>query len=155
MTDKSLHSHSSKRQEEVADLVEQLPLGADDLAFEEPWQLRAFALAVAAHKAGQYDWSQFQQALIASIGEWEGSKDTEDRSWSYFEHWVNAVEAVLADADHLNRGTLETRVHEVLATPAARNHHEPHYEPVAVAPAVDIGRRGGAEVLDPSRTERR
>lgn len=154
MTDTTLPPHTSRHEEEIAELVEKLPLGADDLAFDEPWQLRAFALAVAAHKAGQYEWVQFQQALIASIGEWEGNRGGTERSWSYFEHWVNAVETVLANADQLNRATLESRVRDVLATPAARNHHEPHYEPVAIALAVDTARRSGAEVVDPSLTER-
>ena len=44
-----------------------LPGEGDQLSFEHPWELRAFALAVAAHNNGYYDWSEFQLALIGSI----------------------------------------------------------------------------------------
>ncbi|WP_311208419.1 MULTISPECIES: nitrile hydratase accessory protein [unclassified Aeromicrobium] len=136
MTDRTVRPDSAEPQDEIVDLVERLPLGADDMAFDEPWQLRAFALAVAAHKSGQYPWARFQTALIASIGEWENSEASQRRSWSYFEHWVNAVESVLAHGDRIDRSALEERVRDVLDTPAARNHHEPHFEPVAVAPPI-------------------
>lgn len=106
------------------------------MAFDEPWQLRAFALAVAAHTSGQYAWSDFQGALIASIKDWESANDAGDESWSYFEHWVNAVEAVLGDGDRVDAAALDARVRQMLDAPANRNHHEPHYEPVAVDPGV-------------------
>lgn len=120
--------------EEVKALVQNLPLLSDDLAFDEPWQLRAFALAIAAHKSGQYPWSDFQSALIASIKGWEGVGEVGDAAWSYHEHWLDAIQAVMVDNDLVDVDLLEERVREVLDMPANRNHHEPHYEPVAVDP---------------------
>ena len=116
--------------------MKSLPLASDDMAFDEPWQLRAFALAVAAHTSGQYEWSDFQAALIASIKDWESVNDAGADSWSYFEHWVNAIETVLSNHDLVDSGALDTRVRDVLDAPPNRNHHEPHYEPVAVDPGV-------------------
>lgn len=116
--------------------MKRLPLASDNLAFDEPWQLRAFALVVAAHTSGQYEWSDFQGALIASIKDWESTNAPGAGSWSYFEHWVNAVEAVLSNSDLLDSEALDARVRDVLDAPPNRNHHEPNYEPVAVDPGL-------------------
>ena len=63
-------------------------------SFEHPWELRAFAMAVAAYHNGQYEWSEFQLSLIDSIKRWETDGGTEP--WSYYEHWLEALESVLA-----------------------------------------------------------
>ncbi len=53
----------------LLELPHQEAIRPDDgeVAFETAWEIRAFALALAAHQSGQYDWPQFQQALIAAI----------------------------------------------------------------------------------------
>lgn len=129
---------TAEQRREVEALVCDLP-GArhKELAFDEPWQIRAFALAVSAHKAGQYDWATFQGALAASIQRWEAEVgDVGDSSWSYYEHWVDALESVLSGQGALASSALDARTAEVLAAPPGRNHHEAHLEPVAVDPAV-------------------
>ena len=73
--------------------------GGDERMFSAPWELRAFALAVAAFHSGQFQWAEFQQQLIASIQEWE-SGDRSD-AWSYYERWLDALENVLADKGSL------------------------------------------------------
>lgn len=123
-----------EQRREVEALAISLPGGRPgDHAFDEPWQLRAFALAVAAHKAGQFEWSDFQNALIESIKNWESAvNDLSDSSWSYYEHWVNALECLLSELGAVDSTTLDGKTQEVLATPPNRNHHEPHHDPVAV-----------------------
>ncbi|MEH0554035.1 nitrile hydratase accessory protein [Streptomyces sp. B21-101] len=128
---------SPEQRREVEGLVCGLPGRRDQLAFEEPWEVRALALAVAAHKTGQYPWSDFQEALIASIKTWEESvDDVNDPSWSYYEHWVNAFEAVLDGGGSLDPAAVASRTQQVLDAPPNRNHHDPHYDPVAIDPAV-------------------
>ena len=106
-------------------------------AFREPWELRAFALAVAAYNAGQYEWSEFQLSLIASIRRWEADGAHEGQEpWSYYEHWLTALETVLAGSGMLSEANLDERTKAVLATPRTANHHEAHREPVAIDPAV-------------------
>jgi nitrile hydratase accessory protein len=119
-------------------LLAQLPGGdrALDRGFDEPWQLRAFALAVAACRAGRFEWKQLQQALISSIGEWERTHDLDDPSWSYYEHFVAALESVLGEEGIVEPEALDERTAEVLANPPNKDHHGPHLEPVAVHPAV-------------------
>ncbi|MDT5109654.1 MAG: hypothetical protein QOE20_1544 [Mycobacterium sp.] len=63
--------------------------------FDHEWQRRAFGLALA--EFGHYDWEDFQQNLIQSIGEWEGAPGVERGDWQYYDHWVAALEKVVAD----------------------------------------------------------
>src|SRR6185437_10966455 len=68
----------------VEALVAGLPGGRPgEQAFNEPWEIRAFAMAVAAYNNGQYEWSEFQLSLIESIRQWEqGGRDPEAEPWS-------------------------------------------------------------------------
>lgn len=120
----------------VEGLVAQLPSGAGDdgqRSFDHPWELRAFAMAVAAHHNGQYEWSEFQLSLIEAIRRWEADGGPEP--WSYYAHWLDALETVLAGNGALSDAVLDERTATVLATPPNANHHEAHREPVAVDPA--------------------
>jgi nitrile hydratase accessory protein len=120
----------------VESLIAGTPRG-DDQAFREPWELRAFALAVAAYHAGQYEWSEFQLSLIESIRRWEADGAHEgEEPWSYYEHWLTALETVLAGSGLLSEANLDDRTKAVLATPKNANHHEAHREPVAIDPPV-------------------
>jgi nitrile hydratase accessory protein len=119
----------------VEALVCDLPGGGSaERAFDQPWELRAFAMAVAAYHNGKYEWSEFQLSLIDSIKRWEDGDGGEP--WSYYEHWVEALESVLADNGVLSDAALDERTRAVLAVPRNANHHEAHREPVAVSPAV-------------------
>jgi len=115
----------------VEALVSELP--GEQRAFEHPWEVRAFAMAVAAYHNGQYEWSEFQLSLIDSIRRWEADGGTEP--WSYYEHWLDALETVLAGNGALSDAALDERTKAVLSTPKNVNHHEAHREPVAVDPS--------------------
>jgi nitrile hydratase accessory protein len=121
----------------IEQLVSGLP-GADsaERSFEQPWEIRAFAMAVAAYQQRQFEWSEFQLSLISSIKDWEaaGGADEED-PWSYYEHWVAALESVLSGSGLLSESALDEQTKQVLALPANRNHHEAHREPIAIDPA--------------------
>jgi len=116
----------------VEALVTAMPTGAQP-AFEHPWELRAFAMAVAAYDNGLYEWSEFQLSLIESIKAWESAGGAEP--WSYYEHWLTALETVLAGTGALSEAALDERTRAVLATPRTANHHAAHRDPVAVDPA--------------------
>ena len=116
----------------VEALVSGTPGGPGERSFEHPWELRAFAMAVAAYHNGQYEWSEFQLSLIESIRRWE---EGGGEPWSYYEHWLTALETVLAGSGALSEAALDERTKAVLATPRTANHHEAHREPVAIDPA--------------------
>ena len=120
----------------VEQLLTELPSESDQLSFDHPWELRAFALAVAAYHAGQYDWSEFQLALIGSIGSWETADATgEHEPWRYYEHWLGALETTLSGSGALAGDELDERTRTVIATPRDAGHHDAHREPIAVDPA--------------------
>jgi nitrile hydratase accessory protein len=119
----------------IEELTCGMPGGVGDHGyFNEPWELRAFALAVTACLEGHYQWSQFQRSLIESIRRWEDGN--REAPWSYYEHWLNALETVLADVGALSDSQiLDERTRDVLATPRNTNHHHANREPVAISPA--------------------
>lgn len=113
-----------------------------EAAFQQPWELRAFALAVAVHEAGKYRWPQFQAALIDSINAWE-TQHPDHASWSYYRCWVEALERVLGETGLLPEPTaVDKRTEHVLATVPDRSHQELHLDPVA----IDRPREGSPRV---------
>ena len=45
-----------------------LPKNQERLVFDEPWQGRAFGLALALAEQGAYQWDEFRASLISNIG---------------------------------------------------------------------------------------
>ncbi len=117
----------------VEALVCDLPAGPAERSFEQPWELRAFAIAVAAYHSGQYEWSEFQLSLADAIRSWESAGAAEP--WSYYERWLEALETVLAGTGALSEAALDERTKAALAVARTANHHAAHREPVAVDPA--------------------
>jgi len=76
--------------------------------FEHDWQRRAFGLALALSEFGHYEWADFQQSLIDTIGRWENTPETERGEWEYYDHWVTALAKVVDD-------------HELLTNPPKAN----------------------------------
>lgn len=116
----------------VEALVRDLPAAAAP-SFEHPWELRAFAIAVAAYQSGQYEWSEFQLSLAKAIKQWE--EDAAAPPWAYYERWLEALETVLAGNGVLSEADLDDRTKAALAVAKTANHHEAHREPVAIDPA--------------------
>ena len=71
------------------------PRDNGELVFAEPWESRAFGLVVSLHDSGTFAWPTFQAALIARIAAWEADHPS-DECWSYYQHWLDALEDVLA-----------------------------------------------------------
>ena len=108
------------------------PDGAQ-VSFGTAWQLRVFALAVAAHQNGHYTWQEFQQALIAAIGDWERAGTGEP--WRYYDRWLEALETLLLRTGTLTPAQVDERTGTVLTTPRDMSHQRARREPVTVDPA--------------------
>ncbi len=64
--------------------------------FDHEWQRRAFGLALALSEFRHYPpWSEFQETLISTIGEWEGRPESERGQWEYYDHWVATLEKLV------------------------------------------------------------
>ena len=81
------------------------PVGADgEPVFAEPWQARAFALAVELHERGLFTWPEWSATLAATIeraraapGDPETSPETSsETSDTYYLHWLAALERLVA-----------------------------------------------------------
>ncbi|PYM65415.1 MAG: nitrile hydratase accessory protein [Candidatus Rokuibacteriota bacterium] len=69
-----------------------LPRKNGELLFEEPWQGRAFGMAVALHEQGIYEWEEFRQALIAQIA----AAEARGGPFGYYQIWLATFEELLA-----------------------------------------------------------
>jgi nitrile hydratase accessory protein len=97
-----------------------------ELAFSEPWESRAFGLAVALDAAGVIEWEAFRQQLIATIGAWEASHAPDDESWSYWRCWQDALEQLLRDGGVIGDHDVDRRSEELAARPEGHDHGHAH-----------------------------
>src|SRR6185437_15085837 len=68
-----------------------LPRDAAGPVFAEPWQAQAFALAVELSAAGVFSWPEWAAALGAEL-----ASDPDDDGGRYYDHWVAALERLVA-----------------------------------------------------------
>ena len=111
-----------------------LPRDDDGPVFAEPWQARAFALAVELHAAGLFDWPQWSALLGEEIlrAQSEGDPVLGD---SYYDHWLRTLERLVQEKGLLSGENLTSRADAWRE--AARN--TPHGEPIRLeAAAKDI-----------------
>jgi nitrile hydratase accessory protein len=73
------------------------PRSNGELVFEEPWESRAFGVAVALHDAGIVDFESFRARLVREIGAWEAEHGTVDPGYRYYERWLTALERTLLE----------------------------------------------------------
>ena len=60
-----------------------------ELVFDEPWQARAFGLAITVAEQGPFDWEGFRRHLIGSVGALPARP--------YWESWLAALEDWLGE----------------------------------------------------------
>lgn len=101
------------------------PRSNGELVFAEPWESRAFGMAVTLYDAGRFTWPQFQAALIARIAAWERNPPPGE-CWSYYQHWLGALEDVLAAAGTVLAGDIDARAESLAHRPAGHDHRAPH-----------------------------
>ena len=64
------------------------PERPDDQPFTEPWQARAFAMAVVAAERMDVPWDEFRDRLKTAIAQHPDQP--------YYESWMDALEALIA-----------------------------------------------------------
>src|SRR5216110_3917060 len=72
-----------------------VPRDEDGPVFREPWEARAFAMALALHEAGVFTWKEWAETLGAQIkrAQAEGDPDTGE---TYYRHWLATMERLVA-----------------------------------------------------------
>jgi nitrile hydratase accessory protein len=91
------------------DRADAVPAASDSLtegpghAFSEPWQARAFAIAILASRQGCFTWSEWAQALGREL---QSGADA-----AYFDCWLSALQSLLIGKGAVARGELRERRH--------------------------------------------
>ncbi len=100
-----------------------VPRQEGEISFSAPWELRAFAVAVAAHLDGRFEWSEFQRELVTAIEAWEQTPPEERDEWSYYREWLRALERLALERGLVTQEDVEERTAEYLGGPRDPKHH--------------------------------
>ena len=88
-----------------------LPRQNGELVFSEPWEARAFGVAVALNEAGVYPWQAFSTQLAEEIAGVRGTEQADD----YYARWLGALEALAERTGLVEAAELECRVREYVS----------------------------------------
>jgi nitrile hydratase accessory protein len=70
-----------------------LPRDKDGPVFNQPWEAKAFALAVRLSEAGWFTWPEWVRTLSQEIKAAQDRSDP-DLGDTYYQHWLNALEKI-------------------------------------------------------------
>jgi nitrile hydratase accessory protein len=95
--------------------------------FAEPWQAQAFALAVQLNAEGAFTWPQWAEALSQEL-----AGDPADDGSRYYQHWVAALEKLIAARGLSSAAEMSGRKEAW----AEAYRHTPHGSPVELSAAT-------------------
>lgn len=106
-----------------------IPRDDEGPVFREPWEARAFAMALALHAQGLFTWPEWADALAKEIkrAQAEGDADTGE---TYYRHWLAALEHLVAARNVAATGDLH-RYRDAWDHAADRT---PHGQPIELMP---------------------
>ena len=75
-----------------------IPRDDEGPVFREPWEARAFAMALALHARGLFTWTEWADALAQQIklAQADGDPDTGE---TYYRHWLATLEKLVTAKD--------------------------------------------------------
>ena len=79
--------------------------------FKAPWEAQAFAITVSLHAHGVFTWREWADALAAELAAATARGEPDDGT-RYYEHWLAALEKLLAGKKLIPDQELERRVDE-------------------------------------------
>jgi nitrile hydratase accessory protein len=74
------------------EVVPSIPRDRGEPVFREPWEARAFAMAVALEERKVFTWNEWAQALGAEITAAGPNDET-----PYYQHWLAALEKLVIE----------------------------------------------------------
>ena len=108
-----------------------LPRDAGGPVFAEPWQAQTFALAVQLSAEGHFTWTEWTIALGKQLQAAADRGEPDDGS-RYFEHWLAALEHLVAEKQLTDLTVLRKRKEAW----ADAYRHTPHGQP------IELGAKG-------------
>jgi len=109
--------------------VSSIPRDDDGPVFREPWEAQAFAMALALHERGLFTWAEWAATIAEEIKRAQAAGDP-DTGETYYRHWLNALERLVAEKGVTDRNTL-ARYREAWDHAADRT---PHGKPIELTP---------------------
>jgi nitrile hydratase accessory protein len=85
-----------------------LPRDEEGPVFAEPWQARAFALAIRLSEAGIFTWKEWSAALAAELKAAAERGEPDDGS-RYYHHWQAALERLVLEKGLVDSSALAQR----------------------------------------------
>ncbi len=79
----------------AANALPDLPRDDEGPVFREPWEARAFAVALALHERGVFTWPEWASALADEIKRAQAAGDA-DSGDTYYQHWLATLETLVA-----------------------------------------------------------
>ncbi len=113
----------------ATDAVPSIPRDDGGPVFREPWEAQAFAIAVALNERGLFTWSEWAATLGDEIKRAQAAGDP-DTGETYYRHWLNALERIVAEKGATDRKTL-VRYRDAWDRAADRT---PHGTPIELRP---------------------
>jgi nitrile hydratase accessory protein len=113
----------------AAEAVPSIPRDAEGPVFREPWEAQAFAMALALYDRGLFTWPEWAATLASEIKRAQAAGDP-DTGETYYYHWLNALERLVAEKGVTDRATL-ARYHDAWDHAADRT---PHGTPIELRP---------------------
>ena len=85
-----------------------LPRDKDGPVFNQPWEAKAFALAVRLSEAGCFTWPEWVRIFSQEVkaAQVRGDPDLGD---TYYQHWLNALERICAAKGLVGREDMRRR----------------------------------------------
>jgi nitrile hydratase accessory protein len=90
-----------------------------EITFAEPWQARAFALALALAERSEFAWDEFRQRLIDEIAKSDDALAAGRNTPGYYECWLAALEASITAKNLASFAEIERRANRIAADPPA------------------------------------
>jgi nitrile hydratase accessory protein len=113
-----------------------LPRDKDGPVFNQPWEAKAFALAVRLSEAGCFTWPEWVRIFSQEIKAAQERRDP-DLGDTYYQHWLNALERICAAKGLVGREDMRRR-----KTAWRRAYlNTPHGQPIDLAAAFKPQRR--------------
>ena len=101
------------------------PRANGELVFAEPWESRAFGMAVTLAETGLFTWDEVRDALVARIAAWEADHEPGEE-FRYYRCWLGALEDRLVTAGAVGGAEVGERSALLADRPAGHDHGPDH-----------------------------
>jgi nitrile hydratase accessory protein len=108
------------------DALPALPRDDEGPVFKAPWEAQAFAITFTLREQGLFTWAEWSAALAAELAAAAAGGERDDGS-HYYEHWLAALEGLVAEKHAVSRQDLQRHV----AAWDAAIDATPHGQPIA------------------------